>query len=122
MKNSEVLSLRVGLRMRRDPKHLAFIRRLFCCACGGAGPEAAHLRRGSDGGIGLKPSDCYVVPLCGRCHRKQHSDGEITFWGCMDKVHDLARALFEVSGDITEGTILTFRFQQAHNGNRSRNT
>ncbi len=40
---------------------------------------AHHWRTGTDGGTGLKPSDCYALPLCDRCHREAHQYGERTF-------------------------------------------
>jgi hypothetical protein len=39
-----------------------------------------HIRIGTDGGTGLKPSDRYTVPGCNRCHHRQHQIGERTFW------------------------------------------
>lgn len=41
--------------------------------------EAAHVRTGTDGGIGIKPSDCYAIPLCSAAHREQHTIGETAF-------------------------------------------
>lgn len=87
---------------RRDRGHLALIRRLPCIACGRDGQtEAAHVRNGTDGGTGLKPSDRWCVPLCGACHRRQHSVGEVTFWGevGIDPTGP-ANALWVKSGDI----------------------
>ena len=50
---------------RRRVQHLAFIRLLPCVACGKAPPsEAANVRTGTDGGVGMKPGDRYTVPLC----------------------------------------------------------
>lgn len=43
------------------------------------GMEAAHVRRGTDGGIGMKPSDCYALPLCSSHHAEQHRIGEQSF-------------------------------------------
>lgn len=67
----------------RCPQHLAFVRQHECCVsdvhiC--EGPiEAAHVRVGTDGGIGQKPSDCYSIPLCSKAHRAQHQTGERSF-------------------------------------------
>ena len=65
-----------------DAKRLAFIRTLPCCVCHSPGPsEAAHLRMGLGGGMGMKPKDSWTVPLCHRCHSKQHNGaGEVAFW------------------------------------------
>ena len=60
---------------------LAFIRSLHCCVCFAPPPnEAAHIRMGLGGGMGAKPNDCWTVPLCRRCHEKQHGAGEVAFW------------------------------------------
>ena len=47
-------------------------------ACGGD-VIAAHVRNGTDGGTGLKPSDIWVIPLCDKHHREQHQRGELSF-------------------------------------------
>lgn len=84
----------------RDNKHLSFVRTLPCCVCLRTDTvQAAHIRKGTDGGIGLKPSDCYVVPLCYECHSRQHSKGEITFWkNDIHKAICLAIELFNETG------------------------
>lgn len=78
----------------RCPSHLQWVRsRYFCCVpttslvvqaddripCS-EGTEAAHVRLGTDGAMGVKPGDCYVVPLCPAHHAQQHRIGEATFW------------------------------------------
>jgi hypothetical protein len=69
------------LDSHRRGQHLTFIRQLPCVACGRAAPsEPAHVRTGTDGGVGIKPSDRYSVPLCTACHAKQHRVGELRFW------------------------------------------
>ena len=66
--------------------HLVFVRSHCCSACGAepgdeANPiEAAHIRNGTDGGTGIKPSDKFTVSLCTDCHATQHRVGEPTFW------------------------------------------
>ena len=67
-------------QMRRegnDPKHLAFVRKLFCVLCGARiFIQAHHLKQGiGERGIGMKSTDRWVLPLCsaagrrlGRCH------------------------------------------------------
>ena len=65
---------------RENPEHLAFIRGLPCCVVGCRNQSiAAHVRRGTDGGTGLKPSDRFAVPMCDDHHREQHSIGEAAF-------------------------------------------
>lgn len=65
----------------RNPLYLSFIRSRPCLVCEATLEiEAAHVRVGGDGGVGLKPSDYRAVPLCHRHHAQQHRDGERTFW------------------------------------------
>jgi hypothetical protein len=73
-----------------------------CVACGKAAPsEAAHVRTGTDGGVGVKPGDRYAVPLCTACHARQHRIGELSFL-----------RLWTVSGDIKAGERTVFRARQ----------
>lgn len=70
----------------RCPSHLAWVRGFQCSVidkrsaheCFGK-IEAAHVRTGTDGGMGVKPSDCFVIPLCSAAHREQHQVGEAEF-------------------------------------------
>ena len=91
---------------RRAAEHLAFVREIgTCLACGRIGKcEAMHIRNRTDGGTGLKPSDRFSVPGCAECHHRQHSTGELTFWGELgiDPL-DVACRLWTISGDIDQG-------------------
>lgn len=66
--------------------HLEWIRLQPCLcrrrqaigACGG-GTEAHHVRSGTDGGVGMKPSDAWAVPLCHHHHMEGHTVGWATF-------------------------------------------
>lgn len=66
--------------------HLQWIRGCRCAmegreghACSGA-IEAAHVRTGTDGGMGVKPSDYWTVPFCrDGAHVPQHAEGELAF-------------------------------------------
>lgn len=88
----------------RDKAHLYFVRSLPCLTCS-APPrsEAAHIRYGSNSGMGIKPDDNRVVSLCRECHHKQHTGrGELTFWykfGGWEKAVVLAKRLYEITGD-----------------------
>jgi hypothetical protein len=94
----------------KDNGHLDFIRGLPCCICGdNTSTEAAHIRMGDPSiakpitGIAIKPDDKFVLPLCGKHHRKQHEMNEWQFWlqekaGQVDPVK-VALALYAVSGD-----------------------
>ena len=66
---------------RSFPAHRAWVRRHHCCVpgCMELPVECAHVRGGTDGGIGLKPSDRWVVSLCKLHHAEQHRVGEVTF-------------------------------------------
>ena len=99
--------------LRRWVQHLAFLRQLPCVAYGKAAQsEAAHVRTGTDGGVGVKPGDRYAVPLCTACHAKQHRLGELTFWSalCIDPLN-VALRLWTVSPDLKAGARAVFRAQ-----------
>jgi hypothetical protein len=62
-----------------------WIQRQCCFVCGGGEwlpdkgewrTHAAHARRASNSGIGQKPSDKWLVPLCATHHAEQHQKGE----------------------------------------------
>ena len=105
---------------RRAAKHLEFIRLLPCVICGRRPAQAAHVRNGTDGGTGLKPSDRYSLPLCFIHHDAQHATGELTFWAFyrVDPV-DCASRLWTVSGQIEAGERIVFRARQAINLRRA---
>ena len=79
--------------LHRRVQHLAFIRQLPCVACGKAAPsEAAHVRTGTDSGVGMKPGDRYAVPLCAAAMRNSivlasspsgpRSASTLSMWRC----------------------------------------
>ena len=50
-------------------KYIKFLKSQKCCRCEKVPPcEVHHLRKFSDGGTGLKPSDAYGLPACRECH------------------------------------------------------
>jgi hypothetical protein len=74
----------------RDAVYLGLVRSCPCLKCG-MDPcgEASHCRlqsaaHGKRGGIGKKPADKWVLPLCAACHRQDndalHQVGEALFW------------------------------------------
>lgn len=69
----------------RCPAHLAWVRGHACSVGGATGNgcggriEAAHVRGGTDGALGVKPSDIYTIPLCSDHHAEQHRIGEAAF-------------------------------------------
>jgi hypothetical protein len=100
--------------LRRRANHLSFVRQLPCVVCGKAAPsEAAHVRSGSDGGTGIKPSDRYCLSLCTSCHALQHDFGELRFWSTLriDPLN-VALRLWTASGDINAGERIVFRARQ----------
>lgn len=101
------------MRMK-DPKHLRFVGTCPCAICkDDTSTEAAHVRFGYRPiakpitGMGIKPDDCYTVPLCGKHHREQHQGDEKQFWlryGVMaGEVIQMALALFAHTGDYERG-------------------
>ncbi len=118
---------------KRRAQHLAFVRQLPCVACGYRAPsEAAHVRTGTDGGTGTKPSDRYAVPLCASrttilgeryfiegCHARQHRVGELTFWAVLQiDPLNVALRLWTISGDTQAGERIVFRARQLIGLNR----
>jgi hypothetical protein len=85
-------------------QHLGFIRQLSCVACGKAAPsEAAHVRIGTDSGVGMKPGDRYAVPLCTTCHAKQQRICELS---CLSALGiDPARFFLLRAADAAEAHI-----------------
>ena len=66
---------------------------LSCLVCKYGPPvEAAHVRYGLAGGMGLKPSDNRIVPLCTRCHSMQHTIGEMRFWALHHEIDPVMAA------------------------------
>ena len=65
----------------RCEAHLRWIRKHACCVpgCDGTIIEAAHVRVGTDGSMGEKPSDKWAISLCWQHHRISHSHGEMSF-------------------------------------------
>lgn len=79
---------RMGLRQEpqiRCEAHLKWVRGFACLIAGMPGHdcegriEAAHVRTGTDGGLLVKPSDIWAVPLCSSGHALQHQIGEQAF-------------------------------------------
>lgn len=81
-----------SMRSRKRPRveerdHRKSVGGLPCCVCGSRkNVEAAHLRMASlqhgksEAGMGAKPDDAWLTPLCADHHREQHEIGEQKFW------------------------------------------
>ena len=61
--------------------HRSWVKRHWCSVrgCRRMPIECAHVRSGTDGGMGMKPSDRWAVSLCEHHHREQHQLGERAF-------------------------------------------
>lgn len=67
-------------RGKRSPAHRSWVRGFACSACGSTEAiECAHVRKGTDGGMGIKPSDKWTISLCKDCHFMSHRVGEDSF-------------------------------------------
>ena len=71
-------------------KYRNFIRTLPCLVCKNPiETEAAHVRFADAraakpaSGVGIKPADHWLVPLCSRHHRDQHSVPEKEWWSAV---------------------------------------
>jgi hypothetical protein len=89
--NLKMLPNRIAKKPKRTARwrsqgHLNFIRSFHCArdGCQGMPIECAHVRNGSGAGMGQKPDDWRVVPLCREHHSEQHTVGEQTFWKGVD--------------------------------------
>lgn len=61
--------------------HRNWVRRHRCSVpgCTQLPIECAHVRSGTDGGLGIKPSDKWTISLCRAHHHEQHEIGERAF-------------------------------------------
>lgn len=78
----------------RSEKHLAYVRTLRSIISGSEEDiEACHIRTGTDGGTGIKPSDYFTVPMTRREHKIQHVRGERAHFATHGVTDPIARAL-----------------------------
>jgi len=71
----------------RNRAYLDWLREQPCVFTGRSPRDPAHIRMGADGGMGMKSSDFYALPVCPEYHRDQHQHGEATFWVRMMNEH-----------------------------------
>ncbi len=97
---------------QKNEKHCEFIRSLPCLICmDNTATECCHLRFAEPRaakpitGMGIKPDDCWTVPMCNQHHRLQHEQGEKLFWAWHNTKLPIfiALALYRVSGDHEAG-------------------
>lgn len=68
-------------KTNRDQKYMAWIRSQPCLISGCDFDNVAHhVHLPGEGGISLKPSDYYTVPLRAEIHVLLHQTGEMVFW------------------------------------------
>jgi len=81
-RKAQPLGMRETPQLRSDP-HLRWIRGHECSVIHSGGCEgkieACHVRTGTDGGMGVKPSDNFSIPCCSGHHAEQHRMGEGPF-------------------------------------------
>jgi hypothetical protein len=96
---------------KRSPAHRKWVRGHACSACGSmTAIECAHVREGTDGGMGLKPSDRWTISLCKECHSEQHRIGE---WPFAIK-HGIN--LKELAAEFFKSSPHRFKLMEAANG------
>lgn len=105
----------------KSRKHRMFIASLQC-VCGTQGrTQAAHVRKNNGGGMGFKPDDSHIVPLCCSglgwtgCHDKQGAQGEEAFWeryGGTERATELAKELYSNTGDVERALELILEFRR----------
>jgi len=71
--------------------HLMFVASQPCLICRRDDVQSAHIRY-TGAGMGMKPCDSFVVPLCIEHHQEQHSMNERMFWH-LYKINPVAKAL-----------------------------
>ena len=84
---------------KRSRAYRQWIASLPCAVTGARDVQAAHIRSGTLGGMGFKPSDKWCVPLSVNSHRLQHAVGEEKFWaqyGGIERAKELAQDLYEI--------------------------
>jgi len=96
---------------RKDKDHLNFIRSLPCIVCLSQNrSQATHIRFSCpevdkrETGWAEKSDDLWTLPMCKKCHDKQHAGSERAFWDRKSVAPILtALALWAVTGDEERG-------------------
>lgn len=88
-------------KRHRSKAHRRFVASLGCCVSKEKHQiQAAHIRAGTGGGMGLKPCDSWCVPLSIVEHHEQHRIGETAYWGDkLEAAKSFAQFLWKNSGD-----------------------
>lgn len=66
----------------KDPKYRKSFSGAVCWGCGASDRTVigAHIRSGSNAGMGRKPSDDLILPLCSGCHADQEANPGPEWW------------------------------------------
>lgn len=66
----------------RDPDYLASMEGAQCASCWIQDETVVghHNRHGRNWGMGIKPPDDLVMPLCSKCHELAHGTAEQSDW------------------------------------------
>lgn len=57
-------------------KKQKWMREQPCAICLSPPPgEASHVTTAANRGVGIKPTDDYLIPACSECHRLEHTHG-----------------------------------------------
>lgn len=75
--------LKFGIIQRlRDKAYRKALHFMACVSCDVEDETVvgAHIRTGSAGGMGLKPSDDENLPLCAKCHEDQEANPGPEWW------------------------------------------
>lgn len=100
----------------RSPAHCNFVRSHHCIVpgCDGMPIEVAHVRNGSDAGMGRKPSDWFTVSMCRDHHAEQHRIGE----GPFERAHriDLHALAAEFAAESPKAAQIRIEQQERRHG------
>jgi hypothetical protein len=97
--------------MFRSDKYLKHVRQHICVAPGCVRPaEVAHhfSRLAGGGGVGIKPSDTYTVPLCVEHHAAIHQYGFLRPW----TVEETVAAFFQTALRLVTSYWVRIRFRR----------
>ena len=85
---------------RNCPSHTKWVGEFACSVpgCTGRPIEVAHVRNGTNGGMGVKPTADWTISLCRDHHSEQHRIGEESFEARHEiDMKELARAFANAS-------------------------
>ena len=77
----DLLEIKNFVFPKEDKIYLSHLRKQHCIWCGKSqNIDAHHIRINGLGGIAIKPSDVFCVPLCRNCHIAYHTRGSDAFF------------------------------------------